>query len=267
MDAREHYSAGNLDDALTAAAEQLKRQPTDTSLRGFFCELLCFAGELERADKQLETIGQQDPGAAIGVSMFRQLIRAETARQQFFSEGRVPEFIHEPGPVLARHLEASILVREGDAARAAELLQEAATEAVDISGTCDTEAFTEFRDLDDLTAPFFEVLTSTGKYYWIPIERVESIEFAPVKRPRDLVWRRVQMDVRNGPDGEVFLPALYYGTATSEDRALRLGRATDWTGGEGAPVRGLGLRTFLVGDSDLTINQLNSLTFNQSDNA
>lgn len=261
MDAKEHYSAGNLQDALTQSVEQLKQRPTDTSLRGFFCELLCFAGDLERADKQLETIGQQDSGAAIGVSMFRQLIRAETARQQFYTEGRVPEFLAEPGPVLSLHLEASIHLREGDTTRATELLRQAEEQRVHVAGTCNGKAFTDFRDLDDLTAPFFEVLTSTGKYYWIPTERVVSLEFTPAKRPRDLVWRRVQMDVREGPDGDVFLPAMYVGSAASGDNALTLGRATDWTGGDGEPARGLGLRTFLVGDSDMTINELESITF------
>ena len=50
------------------------------------------------------------------------------------------------------------------------------------------------------------MLTSTGKYYWIPMERVEMIEFHDPARPRDLLWRRAHMVVRGGPDGEVFLP-------------------------------------------------------------
>src|SRR5439155_1325758 len=130
-----------------------------------------------------------------------------------------------------------------------------------VRGTCDGQPFTDLRDLDDLTAPVFEVLTSTGKYYWIPVERVELVEFRPPARPRDLLWQRARMVVRGGPDGEVYLPTLYSGTHAESDNGLRLGRATEWRGGDGAPVRGVGRRTFLVGDDTCPILELKELTF------
>ena len=71
------------------------------------------------------------------------------------------------------HLEASICLREGDQAKAAQLLAEAEESRPHPTGTCDGKPFDDLRDLDDLVAPVFEVLTSTGKYYWIPMERVE----------------------------------------------------------------------------------------------
>src|SRR5947209_10684988 len=108
MNARECYQAGRLQDAIAAALAEVKQHPTDTGRRGFLVELLCFAGDLERADKHLDALGTQDPQAAVGVSLFRQLIRAEQARQQFFAEGRVPEFLDLPSPTLRLHLEASI---------------------------------------------------------------------------------------------------------------------------------------------------------------
>jgi type VI secretion system protein ImpE len=107
----------------------------------------------------------------------------------------------------------------------------------------------------------FEVLTSNGKYYWIPVDRVESIEFRPPQRPRDLLWRRARMIVHDGPDGEVYLPALYAGSHAAAEDGLRLGRATDWAGGQGRPVRGSGQRTFLVGDEAKTLMEIQVLTF------
>ena len=104
------------------------------------------------------------------------------------------------------------------------------------------------------------VLTSTGKYYWIPMERVELIEFRPPERPRDLLWRRSHMVVRGGPDGEVFLPGLYFGSHADEDDRVRLGRYTDWRGGDGTPTRGIGQRVFLVGDSDQAILELQNIS-------
>ena len=101
MDAKELFKAGSLTEALAAATDDVKQHPVDLARRGFLCELLCFAGEWSRADAQLDALGQQDSQLTLGISMFRQLIRAEQARQQFYAEGRVPEFLEPPGPPLA----------------------------------------------------------------------------------------------------------------------------------------------------------------------
>jgi type VI secretion system protein ImpE len=189
------------------------------------------------------------------------LIRAEQARQQFFSEGRVPEFLDQPTGELKTRLEASILIREGKTGEAPALLNQAEEQRPKPNGVCAGQPFQDLRDLDDLTASFFEVLTSNGKYYWIPMDRVELIEFRQPRRARDLLWRQAHMVVRDGPDGEVFLPTLYPGTHTDPDDRVRLGRVTDWKRSDGGLVRGLGLRTFLVGDEARTIMELTEVSF------
>jgi type VI secretion system protein ImpE len=259
MNASELYQAGQLREAVTAAVAAVKQHPNDMGRRGLLCELLCFAGDLERADVQLDVIGHQDPQAALGVGLFRQLVRAEQARREFFTSGRVPEFLEPPSGVLRFHVEASIHLREGRPQEAAKILGQAEEERTKLSGTCDGRPFTDLRDLDDLTAPFFETLTSNGKYYWIPMEKVEVIEFRPPARPRDLLWQRVHMVVRGGPDGEVYLPTLYAGSHTDLDDRVRLGRATDWKGGSGEPVRGVGQRTFLVGDDSRPVLEIKEI--------
>jgi type VI secretion system protein ImpE len=264
MNASEHFDAGNLKDAIAAALEEVKKAPADTGKRNFLAELLCFAGDLERADKQLDALGHQDPQVMVGVSLFRQLIRAEQARQQFYTDGRLPEFLNqEIAPEMRRHLEAAVLVREGKAADAAKLLAQAEAERKKLTGTCNGQPFDDLRDLDDLTASFFEVLTSTGKYYWIPLERVESVEFHAPARPRDLLWRMAHMSVRGGPEGEVFLPVVYAGSSAAAADPIRLGRSTAWQGEPDAPVRGLGQRMFLIGGDAQSILELQSLTITQ----
>jgi type VI secretion system protein ImpE len=109
------------------------------------------------------------------------------------------------------------------------------------------------------------VLTSTGKYFWIPVHRIESLDFDAPTRPRDLLWRPCRMSVGGGPDGTVFLPTLYPGTCEVPEPHLRLGRATEWSDEPDAPVRGCGLRTFLVGDNALTILELQSMHFARTD--
>jgi type VI secretion system protein ImpE len=263
MNAKEHYQAGNLAEAIAAATDEVKQHPRDVSRRGFLCELLCFAGDLERADLHLDTMAHQDPESMLGISMLRQVLRAEQARQQFYSEGRLPEFLEQPAPHLQCRLEASIRLREGHPGEAAELLEEAERQRPAVPGVCDGRSFDDMRDIDDLVGSFFEVLTSNGKYYWIAMERVESIEFHAPTRPRDLLWRRTHMIVRDGPDGEVFLPTLYAGSHAEPDDRVRLGRYTDWRGGEGTPVQGIGQRMFLIGEEDRPILELEQIKFTE----
>lgn len=261
MTAEELFQAGQLQDAIDAAIAEVKKRPTETGIRGFLCELLCFNGELERADKQLDLLSTQLPESAMQVALFRQLIRAETSRQEFFRDGRVPDFIGEPTAAQSLSLKASIEIREGNLTQAASLLAEAEEARVGVSGTCDETAFDDFRDLDDLCASTVEVLTSTGKYFWIAPERIESVEFESIESPRDLLWRPARMSVAGGPDGIVYLPVIYAATGLPADEGLRLGRATDWQGDEGQPVLGAGQRTFLFGEQDKPLLSVTQIEF------
>jgi len=260
LTAKDHFEAGDLPAAIDALNAEVKRHPTDTDKRGFLAEMLCFDGNLERADLMLDAIAKQDTGAAMGVALFRQAVRAEQARRQCFAEGRVPEFLGGPPPHLRLALEALVALRAGDAALAARLAEEAEAARPAVAGECDGAAFDDMRDIDDLTAGFFEVLTSTGKYYWVPMDRVDSIEFHKPERPRDLIWRRAHMLVSEGPEGEVFLPALYVPPG-EVDTPTRLGRLTDWAGPEGGPVRGIGQRMYLIGEESVPIMQIGTITF------
>ena len=165
MNASELFAAGELTAALAVLTERVKGHPTDQASRGFLAMLLCVSGELERADKQLEVLSNQDPEAIPALAMLRQVLRAELARREFYTQGRLPEFLGVPTQVLEKHLEASILLREGEGGEAAQRLAEAEAERPHQSGICNDTRFDDFRDLDDLCACYFEVLTTTGKYY------------------------------------------------------------------------------------------------------
>jgi type VI secretion system protein ImpE len=259
--AHELFEGGRLREAVTAALADVREHPTDTARRLLLAELLCFAGELERADNQLDALGHHDAQALPMIQMFRQLLRAEQARHDFFGQGRIPEFPGTPDDVVRQLLEASIRVREGAAAEAVALLDQVEAARPKPAGACNGQPFADFRDLDDLTSCVLEVLTMNGQYYWVPLARIESLEFREPVRPRDLLWRRTHLVMSDGPDIEVFCPVLYAGSAAEADDALRLGRATDWRGGDGMPVRGVGQRTFLVGEEATPILEIQSVTF------
>jgi type VI secretion system protein ImpE len=259
MTPTEAYKAGKLGDAIAAALEQVRGAPTDRGKRLFLAELCCFSGDLERADKQLDVLFTPDAPDVVQLTLFRQLVRGELARREVFGQGRVPEFLAQPSDALKMRLEALIHLRAGKTAEAAAALAKAEEQRPAVTGTCDGTTFDDFRDLDDLTAAVLEVITANGNYYWVPLESVELLEFHKPERARDLYWRPAHLIVKDGPDGVVYVPALYFGSHTAADEAVKLGRGTTWQGGDTEPYRGQGLREFLIGDGSKSILEIEKI--------
>ncbi len=256
------FHAGKLTEAIATAQAAVRKAPTDLNARILLAELLVMSGNLERADVLLDAASTIDPSATMVVAEFRQLIRADTARRQLFRDGRVPEFLADPTETQRFQLAALVAMREGNIAEAARQAEAAEASRPHVAGFHNDVAFDDFRDIDDLLAGTVEVLTSTGKYFWIPVERIVSAEFHAPKRTRDLIWRRVSMTVSEGPEGDVYLPVIYSGADEMTD-LQRLGRETDWQQAEGGPVRGIGQRVFLVGEEDVAIMELGVLRFGE----
>src|SRR5262245_35471792 len=192
------FREGKLADAIAAANVAVRKTPTDIGARVLLAELLLFAGNVDRVDVVLDACTDLDPTAVLMVAEFRQLLRGETARRQLFSEGRVPEFLGEPSEAQRLSLAALVALRGGDVATAGRLAGQAEEARVHPSGSAAEGPFDDMRDADDLLATCFEVITTTGKYFWISPERVATLECQPMKRPRDLFWRRATMNVSGG---------------------------------------------------------------------
>ena len=253
------FRAGKLAEAVTAANAAVKAAPAELAPRVLLAELLLFDGNYERADVILDAAGDIDPSAMMVVAEFRQLLRAEMARRQLRRDGRVPEFLGEPTPALTASLAARVAFRAGDFATAAAHAAEAEALRPRVAGQHGETPFDDLRDACDLHIGFVEVLTTTGKYFWIPTERIGSAAFHAPKRPRDLYWRRVTMEVQDGPDGEVYMPAIY-GADDVADPACKLGRMTDWVEHPGLVV-GIGQRLLMVGEEAVPMQALGDLEF------
>ena len=261
-DAGTYFRDGRLPEAIEAAGHAVKLEPSFAAPRILLAELLMFAGDFTRADAVLNAAGAADPSATLLIAEFRQLLRAAAHRQQVFTGGQLPEFLGAPTPAQQLALSALVALRAGDAAAAAVAAQAAEAERPPAAGHMAASdgdvTFDDFRDADDVLGSTIEVLTTTGKYFWIPTGRIISMQFHAATRPRDLLWRRCTMVVRDGPDGDVYVPALYDMPPDTTD-LLRLGRATGWT--EMEPVRGSGQRVFLAGEDGLPIQQLTTIDF------
>jgi type VI secretion system protein ImpE len=258
------FNKGELNQSIDLATQLVKQQPGEVNHRNLLCELLIFRGEFARVDKQLETVTLQDTNLSVAMALFRQLLRAAMARQECFVDGRPPELLLEPTALIRQQLELWLFRREGLAVDLDRVAGEIEAARPRVAGSCNGERFEDFRDANDFTSFFFEVLTSTGKYYWIPFDTVESVEFFRPARPREALWCRARMIVRNGPDGEVYIPTVYLGSAETNNPSVQTGRAVDWVGNPNGCVQGLGQRVFLVGDRDRTLMDIQHLVFDQT---
>ena len=262
MTAPEMIQAGDLAGARALLTDAVKRAPTDGQARFALAEVLVLLGELERADTHLDLASTQDPSWAMLVALQRQLVRAAKHREEVFFAGRSPDLVTEPTPAVETALRILTEARAGGGAAA---LREAADEAApDLTGVCDGQPFSTLRDADDRTADVLELMTSTGKYVWAGWSEVVSLELRPVERPRDLVWRAADLELRNGPTGVVYLPMTYAAPAAELTDPLRLARETDWTERAGLTC-GLGQRCLLIGDDLTPFSSLGELSVTAAD--
>ncbi|MGL4465284.1 MAG: type VI secretion system accessory protein TagJ [Planctomycetia bacterium] len=258
MTAVASYQAGRLKEAVEAQTAAVKAAPMDVGRRVLLFELLAFAGDLDRARRQLDALNLQAPEEIVAVNVCRELLDAETARRAVLHKGGEPLFFADPPDHVRLRLEALTALREGRPADAGRLLAEADAAALPRAGTLDDRSFSLLRDCDDRFGGVLEVF-ARGKYYWVPMEQVVSLTIAPPKYPRDVLWAVAQLETFDAV-GQVFLPALYPdshladgdaaedGTDGGGLDALRLGRATDWRETADGPVVGVGARLFLVED-------------------
>lgn len=253
------FKAGDIEGAIAAATAAVKAAPREAGPRWLLAEMLVFGGELERADRALDAVIEDTPSPT--VMEFRQLIRGEAVRRQVLLEGRVPKFQGEdPTEAQKAAAHALTLVRSGDKAGAAAAAAEVEALRPRVSGKMGGVAFDDFRDVDDIFAAMIEVHTAGGEYLWVPTERLRMLSFDAPKRPRDLFWRRCTIEMKDGQEGIVYVPAIYAWTTKEMPNPVRLGRTTEWQE-EGGLVRGLGMRDFLVGEEAKTLAEFDEIAF------
>jgi len=233
MDALSLYRAGHLREAIDALGDELKKQPLDTKRRTFLFELLCFAGEYDRATKHLDILSDANKESAAGALLYRAALHAERERQEMFANNTLPMGSERPQS----------------------------------PGELNGEPFDGICDADPRIGANLEVFIA-GSYTWIPYAYIESIETEPPKRLRDLLWLpailHTTADFRLQDLGEVLLPVVAPLSWKHSDDAVRLGRATVW---EDDPQHGaipLGQKLLLRGEEEEPFLELRTLTFHHA---
>lgn len=233
MDGLSYYRDGQLQLAITALSDELKKQPLDLKRRTFLFELLCFAGEYDRASKQLDVLSDASQEAAAGAMLYRAALHAEKTRQDMFAKDELPLDTEHPVP----------------------------------SGTFNGEAFSNVQDADPRIGANLEVFIA-GSYTWIPFAYIESVELQAPKKLRDLLWMpailHTTSDFRLQDLGEILIPALAPLSWKHPDDAVRLGRVTAWESEEKYGEIPYGQKLLLRGDIEEPILELRNLTFHHA---
>jgi type VI secretion system protein ImpE len=261
MTSQELLQSGQLSAAIVRVTQEVKAKPADLRGRTFLFELLCFSGDLDRAGKQLDVLGQDSADSEIAVQRYRGLLQAERARRRLFSEGLRPRLIPETPTYAELHFQALNCIRQGQPGEARALLEEAEASRPALAGRLNSnQPFEDFKDCDDLVGPFLEAFIQS-EYSWIPWEAVRSISIEPPKHSRDLIWIPAKIDLRAGVAGEVFLPVLYANSYLHPDEQVKLGRVTEWRSDVTELSLGLGQRLFAVGDHDFPMLEVREIGF------
>ncbi len=259
-EAKQKLDAGDLDGAVQSALEIVKSSPTDITARTFLFELSCFSGDWERAEKQLDVIGQQDVNAMIGAKMYQQNFSAEKDRIRVFEQGMVPECLMPPPGYVEELVLAAAHIRENRPDEARTILDKVENERPAFRCSVNGTEFSDFRDYNDLTMCVFEGIVKDS-YAWIPFEQVVKVNFFEPKSLRDLYWIQAEVEMINGTKGEMFLPSLYVNSHKSADPQIRLGRMTDWIELGNDLYAGEGTRVFWMDGEYKAMPDIRSLEF------
>jgi type VI secretion system protein ImpE len=271
MDGSELYKAGRLTDAIAAQVQAVRAAPLDRGMRFFLFELLTFAGDIDRSRRQIEAISYDEMELATAHATYCRMVDSEQARrwlfdeldpavaEGLFEEDRVrPKFLIEPPFHIRIRLDATMNALRSSPEQTKELLEMAGQCTPKVSVQLNGKTYESLRDADDLFNTVLEVMAQ-GNYYWVPLEQVETLAMNPPRYPRDLYWFPARLSLKNGPSGEVFLPALYPRSHAHPDEAVRLGRKTEWRGEEGDPVLGTGLRLFAADEEAIPLLEFREL--------
>lgn len=251
----EALSENALDEAIEQVKAHVKAAPTDKDGRHILIDLLILAGDYARADAQCNLATTFAPEDMMGFAMLRNQLRAMAARSAWFDEAATPDFPNGPTTLDQAALKVAIAHRDhsSDTTNALQSLEEIRGER---SMNWNGQLVSDLRDLDDRIPHALEIIMTGGSYLWVDFSRIAALRVEPILRPRDLAFRRAELELVDGASAPVLLPAIYYGTTGAK---LLLGRETEWVDEPTGITTGRGQKCFLAGDDLVSFHDLKSL--------
>jgi len=244
--------------ALVEVEKAVRKAPTDAKQRIFLFQLLSVLGQWDRAATQLNVIADLDAAALMMVTVYREVIAAETVRERVFAGKTTPMLLGEPDPWLGWLVESTKLLAEGKLDDAVRLHDAAFEAAPTTGGTIDGKSFDWIADADGRLGPVLEVIVK-GNYYWVPFKNIAEIQIEKPADLRDLVWIPATFTWSNHGKAVGFIPVRYPGAAAGGNELLSMSRATDWRDQAGMTI-GTGHRMLATTDGEYPLLEVRNIT-------
>lgn len=259
MDAQQLVRDGNLAGALSALQDMVRKDAANPKHRIFLFQLLAVLGQWKRALTQLNVAGELDAGTLPMVQTYREAIQCEALRADIFAGLRAPLIFGEPQVWLVQMLEA-IKQDLTDPAAAAATRAQALEAAPACSGSIDGDRFEWLADADPRMGPVIEAIVN-GRYFWIPMSRIQKIELDAPTDLRDAVWTAAQFTWTNGATTVGLIPTRYSDTTASGNDAMMLARRTEWPQDGPFAGRGMGQRMLATDSADYPLLNIRTIEF------
>ena len=195
-------------------------------------ELLCFSGDFDRAEKQLNILEQEgNKDSMLATLLYKTALAGERMRAGMFENKSYPKHAVNGKTTLVR-------------------------------GKLNGKEFMTLSDADPRIGAKLE-LFAAGDYLWISFEDIASIHIEPPKRLRDLFW--IPAKVGTGPSfrsrelGEILLPALSPLSWQHSDDEVKLGRVSEWCEDEQSEVAPFGQKNLLVDGEEFPLLEVREL--------
>ena len=232
MNAQELFKAGKLSEAISALNETLRNDPSNQKQRTFLFELLCFSGDYDRAEKQLNILEQEgSKDSFLGTLLYKAALNAEKTRQEMFEKKTYPKQVVNGATTAVR-------------------------------GKLNGKEFQTLSDSDPRIGEKLEVFAA-GDYMWISYQDIAAFRVEAPKRLRDLIWAPAKL--ATGPTfksrdlGEILLPAIAPGSWQHPDDEVKLGRVSEWCEDESGEVAPFGQKTLLVDGEEVPFLEIREL--------
>lgn len=261
MSAEDKLREGDLAGTLSHLQDQVRKDPANAQYRVFLFQLLALMGDWPRALNQLGVAGELDAGTLAMVQTYREAIRCELLRAEVFAGRRSPLIFGQPEEWLALLLEAQRLLAQGATEQAQAVSQRALEAAPTTSGTLDEVAFDWIMDGDSRLGPVLEAIVN-GRYYWIPFNRIASVQFDEPADLRDLVWMPAYFTWVNGGESVGLVPTRYPESESSQDPQIRMARKTEWRETASGIYLGQGQRMLTTDVADYALMDIRRIELN-----
>ncbi len=265
---------GDLAQALADLQNDVRSSPDDPRHRVFLFQLLSVLGNWDRALAQLDVVRSLDPAALAMVRTYESVLECEAFRRGVFSGERTPPILGDPEPWIAKLVEALRHSSAGDHDAAQKLRAEAYDEAPTCGGhlttatgqgpdAATTEASFEWiADADSRLGPMLEAIVN-GRYYWVPMHRLQLVKLDPPEDLRDLVWLPVHFMFTNDGETVAMIPSRYPGSEANDDSQIRLARRTEWLEPAEGIFEGLGQRILATDADEYPLLSLRQIQFGE----